>query len=87
LKHFTAPSFWEKYDLLPENIRKLADQCFHILKSNPRHPSLKLKKICNYRSVRVGLHYRALAVEIPEGLLWFWIGNHHEYQRWIKKMG
>ena len=33
------------------------------------HPSLQFKKIGKYRSVRIGMHYRALAVEIPEGLL------------------
>jgi hypothetical protein len=31
LKHFAAPSFWEKYDHLPENIRNLADQSYAIL--------------------------------------------------------
>jgi hypothetical protein len=87
LKHFAAPSFWETYERLPENIRKLADQCYGILKSNPRHPSLHLKKIGKYCSVRVSLHYRALAVEIPDGLLWFWIGTHDEYQRMLKEQG
>jgi hypothetical protein len=37
--------------------------------------------------VRVGVHYRALAVEIPDGLVWFWIGTHDEYQRMIKGQG
>lgn len=27
------------------------------------------------------LHYRALAVEVPEGLLWFWIGSHADYDK------
>jgi hypothetical protein len=30
-------------------------------------------------SVRVGSRYRALAVEVDAGLLWFWIGSHAEY--------
>ncbi len=25
------------------------------------------------------MHYRALAVRISDGLLWFWIGTHAEY--------
>jgi hypothetical protein len=87
LKHLAAPSFWESYERLPEIIRKLAEQCYEILKSNPRHPSLHFKKIEKYRSVRVGLHYRSLAVQIPEGLLWFWIGTHDEYKRMIKGQG
>jgi hypothetical protein len=67
------------------NIQKLADQSYELLKSNPRHPSLHFKKTGKYHSVRVGLHYRALAVDLPEGLLWFWIGTHDEYQRMIRE--
>jgi hypothetical protein len=29
----------------------------------------------------VGAHYRALAVDAPDGILWFWIGSHAEYDR------
>ena len=34
-------------------------------------------------SVRVGLNHRALAVEDEDGLIWFWIGRHSEYDRLI----
>ena len=37
-----------------------------------------------FRSVRIGMHYRALAVDIPDGLLWFWIGSHADYDRVIE---
>ena len=67
MKHFAAPSFWENYEHLPLKIQKIADEYYAWLKSNLRHPSLHLKKIGKYRSVRVGFHHRALAVEIPEG--------------------
>jgi hypothetical protein len=33
--------------------------------------------------VRVGSGYRALAVEVDEGLLWFWIGSHARYDELI----
>jgi len=82
--HFASPSFWSAYELLPLSVQKVADQNYKILKENPKHPSLHFKKIRNYRSVRVGIHYRALAVEIEEGLLWFWIGSHSEYDKLIK---
>jgi len=87
LKNFAAPSFWENYERLPSDIQGLADRCYKQLKANPRHPSLHFKQIGRYRSVRVGFHYRALAVEIPEGLVWFWIGTHDQYQRIIKGNG
>jgi hypothetical protein len=34
-------------------------------------------------AVRVGLCYRALAVETEDGYLWFWIGSHADYDRLI----
>jgi hypothetical protein len=30
------------------------------------------------------MDYRALAVEIPDGLLWFWIGSHADYDKIIE---
>ena len=84
MRHFAAPSFWENYERQPADIQPLADECYERLKAKPRHPSLRLKRIGGYCSVRVGLHYRALAVEIPEGLLWFWIGTHDQYERLVK---
>jgi len=40
---------------------------------------LQLKKVGRFWSVRVGSRYRALAVEVDAGLLWFWIGSHADY--------
>jgi len=83
MKHLASPSFWESYEKLPEEIRDLADRSFDLLKTNSQHPSLHLKKTGKYWSVRVGRRYRALGVEVEEGLLWFWIGTHAEYDRLI----
>ncbi|MBC7583385.1 MAG: hypothetical protein H7316_06500 [Tardiphaga sp.] len=84
MKHFASPEFWTAYRLLPENIRALTDKNFDLLKSDPRHPSLQLKKIGRYVSARVGLRYRALAVETEGGLMWFWIGSHADYDALLK---
>ena len=84
MKHFASPRFWDCYVQLPSAARRLADESFELLKKNPRHPSLHFKTIRRYRSVRVGMHYRALAVRVPEGLLWFWIGTHSDYDRLLK---
>jgi hypothetical protein len=81
LKHFASSDFWECYRKLPQNIQELADANFALLKENPAHPSLHFKKTGQYRSVRIGMHYRALAIEVPEGLLWFWIGSHSDYDK------
>ncbi len=68
---------------MPDEIKDLADKNFELLKSNPQHPSLRLKKVGEYWSARVGRNYRALAVEIDGGLLWGWIGPHDEYEKLI----
>jgi hypothetical protein len=81
LKHFASHDFWSCYRRLPSQIQRLADTSYELLKADPSHPSLHFKRIGKYRAVRVGLHYRTLAVEVPEGLLWFWIGRHSEYEK------
>ena len=83
MKHHTTKSFWQHYESLPLQIRKIADKNFELLKHNPHHPSLQLKKIQILWSVRVGLNYRALAMEEHDGVYWFWIGTHDEYERLI----
>lgn len=82
--HYTTKKFWRCYDKLPLKIQRLADQCYELLKTDPSHPSLHFKKIGNrYWSVRVGLDYRALGVEVENGISWFWIGSHAQYDRLI----
>jgi hypothetical protein len=46
---------------------------------NPRHPSLHLKQVGKFWSVRVGLRYPALGVSAPDSIIWFWIGSHKDY--------
>src|SRR4051812_20680681 len=48
--------------LLPESVRNLANKNFELLKADPHHPSLHLKKVGELWSVRVGAHYRALGL-------------------------
>ena len=84
MKHFASPSFWELYEKLPSAIQELANKNFELLKQDPKYPSLHLKKAGKYWSVRVGIKYRALGVEIDEGVLWFWIGTHSEYDKMLE---
>ena len=84
MRHRAHPDFWKHYDQLPENVQDLADKHFELLKSNPGHPSLRLKKVGGYWSARIGRKYRALAIEVEDGLLWTWIGPHDEYERLIR---
>lgn len=84
MNHHTSPAFWVTYGLLPAAIQEVADSAFALLKSNPRHPSLHFKKVGRFRSARVGLGYRAVAIEKKKNdLVWFWIGTHGEYDKLV----
>jgi len=45
LNHFATPEYWSHYRRLTPELRELADAKFQLLKSDPRHPSLRFKKI------------------------------------------
>lgn len=81
MTHHASPSFWACYDMLPGNVRALADRQFELLKANPRHPCLHFKRVKEFHPARIGAHYRALAADAPDGFLWFWLGTHAECDR------
>ncbi len=87
MKHLTLPRFWNLYRQLPVEVQHLADKNYQLLKLNSTHPSLHFKKVGKNKqlwSVRVGIKHRALGIEKPEGILWFWIGTHAEYDKLLK---
>ena len=81
MKHVASVRFWALYDALPKRVRAVADKNFELPKSDPKHPSLHFKRLGNVWSVRVGEHHRALGHDIPDGVQWFWIGSHADYDR------
>jgi len=83
MKHFASPKFWACYKTLPKDVKDLADKNFELLKADPKHPSLHFKQIGNLWSVCVGKHYRALGFDKKEGIVWFWIGSHANYDKLI----
>jgi hypothetical protein len=83
LKHFVSSRFWSLYNDLPPDIRELADKNYEYLKTDPRHPSLHFKRIGRLWCARVGEHYRVLGHDVPDGIQWFWIGTHAEYDKLV----
>ena len=81
MNHYASPEFWFHYRKLPPGTQQLADKNFALIKENPHHPSVRLKKVGRFWSARIGLGYRALAKEREEGLVWFWIGSHDAYNQ------
>ncbi len=88
MEHRATDGFWRAYDKLPLVIRNRADKQFLLLKTNPQHPSLQLKKVGQSKaeslwSARVTLSYRALALKRDDGFLRFWIGDHERYDEFV----
>jgi len=83
VNHHATSGFWECYARLPEVVRRAADRHYALLRADPRHPSLHFKRVGRLWSARAAAGYRALAAEAPDGLVWFWIGAHDEYERLI----
>lgn len=84
MKYRATPDFWHHYQQLPDEIQNLADRCYDLLKQDSRYPALHFKKAGQFWSVRIGIHYRALAVEENDDIAWFWIGTHAEYDRLLR---
>ena len=83
MKHRAAPEFWEAFQALDPVVQQAARNAFRLLNDDPRHPSLHLKKAGRFWSARVGLNYRAVAVDAEDGLVWIWIGPHGPYERML----
>lgn len=78
-----SAAFWRLYEKLPESTQRAADKQFARFRRDPAHPSLHLKQVGEFWSVRVTGDCRALALREKNIFYWFWIGDHDEYERLI----
>lgn len=85
MRHRATPDFWYHYRQLPKDIQQLANHCYELLKQDPRYPSLHFKKVGRFWTIRIGIHYRAIAVQDGKDITWFWIGPHAEYDKLLGK--
>jgi hypothetical protein len=85
VKHTASKRFWQCFDSLPSEVQELGKKSYALLRRNPSHPSLQFKLLGGGKmySVRVGLHYRALGLPRNDGVHWFWIGSHAEYDKLV----
>ena len=86
MRHFASPEFWACYRALPKDVQELADEKYKLLKGDPRRRSLHLKKVRRFWSARVGLHHRVVGIDAEgeaDGIVWFWIGTHGDYDKLV----
>jgi len=81
-----SPRFWQLFSGLPADVQRIAVQNYELWLANPNHPSLRYRRLKgrdNVVTVRAGDHYRALGLLETDGVVWFWIGSHAEYDRLV----
>ncbi|MCK5507016.1 MAG: hypothetical protein KAI50_00660 [Desulfobacterales bacterium] len=87
MKSQATPKFWKFYMRLSRNVQQQARKAYQVWKVNPYHPSLRFKRVDDKESIysaRVSNDYRALGFLEGDMVLWYWIGNHDEYERLLK---
>jgi len=85
----TSERFWKCYSELPTAIKKQARKAYKQFQEDSYYPSLHLKQIHSTRpifSVRITKGYRAIGIIQGEDIVWFWIGNHSEYDKILKQL-
>lgn len=89
MKSRTTERFRRRFARLPSNVQEQARRAYRIWRQAPNHPSLQFKRIHTrdpIYSVRIGIHWRALAVLRGEGTVWFWIGPHAKYDTLVSRL-
>jgi len=79
--------FWRLYASLPQEVQQQARKAYLTWKANPNHLSLRFKRVDEEEpiySARVSGDYRVLGVLEGDTVIWFWIGDHGEYERLLK---
>lgn len=79
-------SFWDRYHALPADVQRIAVKQYRLWLHDPRHPSVRFKKVGGYWSARVSDDYRSVGILDGKAVVWFFIGTHSEYGRLLKKL-
>lgn len=81
--------FRRLFEALPESAQRQARDAYARFQADPWHSSLRFKRVRGTRdiySVRVGTNYRAIGQRAEDGVTWFWIGTHADYDHLIGQL-
>lgn len=84
-----AQSFRGQFAALPESVQDQAREAYRRFQTDPWHRSLRFKRIRGTRdiySVRIGTGYRAIGRRDEDGVTWFWIGAHADYDHLLGQL-
>ncbi|MCK4939026.1 MAG: hypothetical protein KAR80_01960 [Rhodospirillaceae bacterium] len=80
-------SYWETFDDLPIDVKKLAEKNYKLWKESKNSPGLRFKQIHKtlpIYSFRVGMKHRTVGVETDDDkIAWFWVGSFETFNKTI----
>jgi len=83
MKSETLSSFWKGYAKLSPKLKQQTRKAYQLWAENPFHSSLHFKCINqseNLWSTRITRGIRAIGIMEGDTVIWFWIGNHDDYE-------
>ena len=86
MKSHVSREFRSALAALPPEVQSQARRAYELWRQNPNHPGLHFAKLKakDAFSVRIGIHYRAIGVEVDKDVfLWEWIGSHSDYDKLV----
>lgn len=89
MKSRITPGFRKAFAALPDSIKAQAREAYRQFQQNPSHPGLRFKPVhpsLPIYSARVGKGYRAVGQMDQQGVVWFWIGSHAEYDKLLTRL-
>ncbi len=89
MRSVTGPRFRKQFAALPTGVQERARLAYRQWVIDPRHPGLHFSRVHPTEpifSVRIGMHWRAVALIENDLATWFWIGSHADYDRLLDSM-
>ena len=89
MKSRTTARFRSAFESLPKEVQQQARDAYQRFRQDPWRPSLRFKPVhptLPIYSVRIGKGYRALGQRDDEGVVWFWIGSHADYDKLLERI-
>lgn len=89
MKSRTTAKFHKAFAELPELVQEQAREAYRQFMRDPWHPSLRFKLVhpnLPIYSVRVSKGYRAVGQRDANGVVWFWIGSHADYDKLLSQL-
>jgi hypothetical protein len=89
MKSSTTAQFRKAFAGLQPEIKEQTREAYRLFEVNPEHPSLHFKSVhprLPIHSARVNKAYRVLGTRDGDEMIWWWVGQHDEYERLIASL-